>query len=289
MNFWKPSARRGFNAPQFSPFLFKLRAPHNAICGFALFAQFSRLPAWLAWETFGRGNGCPSFESMRDRIERIRRRIGYQVGPESEFIGCVLLVAPVLFPPAAWIPQPEDWPVRTQTDKRYDLSAGVGRQLWERCLAVARDLRVDPVGSPSLRVVEVGPRYGEPVLVKPRLGQGTFRIGVTDAYARACAVTGEHSLPVLDAAHIQPYGEGGPHRISNGVLLRSDLHRLFDKGYVTITTDLRLQVSDRLRKEYRNGHTYYPFHDRELHVPKSAADRPDPAFLRWHNEHVFAA
>src|SRR5262245_25302901 len=61
LNFWTPSARRSFRAPQFSPFLFKLRAPHNAICGFAYFAQFSRLPDWLAWESFGAGNGCASF------------------------------------------------------------------------------------------------------------------------------------------------------------------------------------------------------------------------------------
>ncbi len=51
LNFWTPSARRTFHASQFSPFLFKLRAPHNAICGFAYFAQFSRLPDWLAWES----------------------------------------------------------------------------------------------------------------------------------------------------------------------------------------------------------------------------------------------
>jgi putative restriction endonuclease len=48
LNFWTPSARRSFRAPQFSPFLFKLRAPHNAICGFAYFAHFSKLPDWLA-------------------------------------------------------------------------------------------------------------------------------------------------------------------------------------------------------------------------------------------------
>ena len=44
--------------------------------------------------------------------------------------------------------------------------------------------------------------YGDPVLVRPRLGQGTFRVLVTDNYRRRCAVTGEKALPVLDAAHI---------------------------------------------------------------------------------------
>jgi putative restriction endonuclease len=74
--------------------------------------------------------------------------------------------------------------------------------------------------------------------VRPRLGQGTFRIATIQAYERACAVTGEHSLPALEAAHIRPFAEGGTHDVSNGLLLRADLHRLFDRGYVTVTPKL---------------------------------------------------
>jgi putative restriction endonuclease len=195
----------------------------------------------------------------------------------------------VFFPPEAWVPQPRDWPIRTQTDKRYDLSSGIGLELWERCLAAARALETVPDWERTRRVAEVGPRYGNPLIVTPRLGQGTFRIGVMDAYERACAITQEHSLPALEAAHIRPYDQGGPHAISNGVLLRADLHRLFDKGYLTITPELRLEVSGRLRAEYQNGRTYYPLHGKELKKPARRTDRPDPEFLRYHNEHVFAA
>ena len=91
------------------------------------------------------------------------------------------------------------------------------------------------------------------MLVRPRLGQGTFRVAVTDAYSRACAVTGEHSLPVLEAAHIRPYALTGPHDINNGLLLRADLHRLFDLGYLTVTPDHALHVSERLKADYDNG------------------------------------
>src|ERR1051326_2816658 len=103
LNFWTPSARRSFRAPRFSPFLFKLRAPHNAICGFAYFAQFSELSDWLAWETFGPGNGCSSFEEMHARIQIIRHRIGYDEGTGSDGIGCIQLVSPVFFPRGTWI------------------------------------------------------------------------------------------------------------------------------------------------------------------------------------------
>jgi putative restriction endonuclease len=69
--------------------------------------------------------------------------------------------------------------------------------------------------------------------------------------------------------------------------MRADLHRLFDRGYVTVTPALELEVGNRLREDYDNGHSYYPLQGRRLVVPKAAAQRPDREFLAWHNEHVF--
>jgi len=43
----------------------------------------------------------------------------------------------------------------------------------------------------------------------------------------------------------------------NGLLLRSDLHKLFDRGYVTVSPDLRFVVSRRIREEFENGRDYY--------------------------------
>jgi hypothetical protein len=76
-NFWKSSAARRLHAPEFSPFLFKLRAPHHAICGYAFFAPYSVLPDWFAWETFGEPNGTASFKVLRARIVTIRERIKF--------------------------------------------------------------------------------------------------------------------------------------------------------------------------------------------------------------------
>lgn len=115
----------------------------------------------------------------------------------------------------------------------------------------------------------------------------TFRVAVTDAYGRACAATGEHSLPALEAAHIRPYTQDGPHDVPNGLLLRADLHRLFDQGYMTVTPDLRVRVGRRLREDYENGKTYYPLDNSPLNVPRSNVDQPSREYLAWHNEHVF--
>ncbi len=125
-------------------------------------------------------------------------------------------------------------------------------------------------------------RYGEPLRVRPRLGQGAFRVLVTDNYHRRCAVTRERTLPALEAAHIRPFAEGGEHEASNGVLFRRDIHSLFDAGYVTISPDLRFEVSRRIRQEFENGRQYYELHGREIALPDDRRSRPDRAVLEWH-------
>ena len=101
-------------------------------------------------------------------------------------------------------------------------------------------------------------------------------------------MTGERSLPALEAAHIRPYSEQGPHRVSNGLLLRADLHRLFDAGYITVTPDLHIDVSKQLREEFENGRDYYAMSGRPLIVlPHQVTDKPGREFIEWHNEKRF--
>ena len=209
--FWTPSNRKPVRALPFSPFLFKLKAPHNAICGYGYFARWASLPDWLAWDAFGQGNGASSLQELRARIARLRQRIGYVAPDALAAIGCILIVEPAWFAPSEWISQPSDWPRTTLGAKRYDLSVGEGRRVWEACQARTGVVPAAE-GRPALLAGPSAPRYGSPREVTPRLGQGTFRIAVTEAYSEACAVTSEHSLPVLEAAHIRAYGNDGPTR-----------------------------------------------------------------------------
>jgi putative restriction endonuclease len=91
----------------------------------------------------------------------------------------------------------------------------------------------------------------------------------------------------LDAAHIRPYGEGGEHEARNGILLRRDIHSLFDSGYVTVTPDLRFEVSRRIREEFENGGQYYALHGRSIELPREVGQRPDSRALAWHNTNRF--
>lgn len=286
VNFWTPSAHFAFKGEQYSPFFFKLKAQYrHSICGFGYFAKFSRLPDWLAWDAFATKNGCETLAAMRERIGAIRDRIAFHSDRHRNEIGCILIVQPVFFPESEWIVGPRDWPPANLRHKKYDLTQGEGLRIWKEC--EARASRRLPFSTNDTLQDQPEPRYGTPHLVSPRLGQGTFRVSVTDVYQRACAVTQEHSLPALEAAHIKPYAEQGPHDVRNGILLRADLHRLFDQGYMTITQDHRLEVSLRLKADYDNGRTYYPLHGAKLALPIATQERPTLEFIQWHNEHVY--
>jgi hypothetical protein len=98
---------------------------------------------------------------------------------------------------------------------------------------------------------------------------------------------GSSALPTLDAAHIRPVAEGGQHCLDNGLLLRTDVHRLFDAGYVTVTPDGRFLVSRRLKDDFDNGEPYMPFHGQRIWMPGDPVSQPNREALEWHSEGVF--
>jgi putative restriction endonuclease len=286
VNFWRPSdTRTPKQLRPGMPVLFKLRKKHGGwIVGWGIFAKHDVSPAWLAWDAFGIKNGAPSFTEMRRRIESLRHDGERSKASGGDYaIGCLMLAEPVFLQRDAWVRPPAEWPENAVQGKAYDLASGEGARVWRDCLAAGagHGLAMDRAPAPPEN------RYGQPMLVRPRLGQGIFRLSVTDAYGRACAVTSEHSLPALEAAHIRPFGEGGEHETSNGLLLRSDIHRLFDKGYVSVTPDLRFVVSKRLKDDFSNGRSYYPLHGQAIRVPERSEDRPSTSWLEWHVEERF--
>jgi len=285
VNFWQPGGRTRFQAlAQGELFLFKLHSPNNYIVGGGFFAASSLLPVSLAWETFGAMNGVASIDEMRRRIAEFRR---VKPDPHEDFtIGNVVLEQTFFLKQEAWIPVPRSFARNIVRGKLYDLDHGDGRELR---LALEARFQEHQYASLQKNVAYgiVGRMFSDPVFARRRLGQGAFRVLVTDVYGRQCAVTGEHTLPVLETAHIFPVSKGGEHRVSNGLLLRSDVHTLFDRGYVTITPDLKFRVSTRLNDDWKNGKIYYQLDRQSIHVPKDPDCRPDRKLLEWHGDEVF--
>lgn len=279
VNFWQPSGKRLFRA--LNPgelFLFKLHSPNDYIVGGGIFAHATLLPISLAWESFGISNGAHNLSEMRTRVAKYRRQEEDRTA--DYMIGCILLEQPFFLPQSEWISVPSDWKSNIVQGRGYDLSIEPGFTLWNRLQSA--------ISMSSMSTVREQPaRYGQPTVTLPRLGQGSFRILVTDAYERRCAITNERTLPALDAAHIKPYSESGLHVVSNGILMRRDLHALFDKGYLTITTSMNVEVSRRIKEEFKNGRDYYRYHGSVIRLPSDSTNCPSPAFLEWHNANIY--
>jgi putative restriction endonuclease len=111
-----------------------------------------------------------------------------------------------------------------------------------------------------------------------RRGQATFRRKVLAAYRGRCAVTGADVLPALDAAHISPYSGPASDHIENGLLLRADIHALFDLGLLAIdSASLRCLLDPSLANT-----SYGDLEGRKLRLPASSSKWPSPLALDSH-------
>lgn len=282
VNFWRPGGRRFAALSPGEPLFFRLKSPINRIGGFGLFARFASLPVWRVWEVFGEANGVTDEAKLLERLGRLARR-SVSI---ADSIGCIAVNECVFLDPDHWVELPASFRPQNLSGSAIDLDEHEGRALWTRCLEHAA---AEPVAVEWTEEALDRERSGRPQVVIPRLGQGSFRLAVMEAYGGACAVTSEHSMPALEAAHIRPWSSGGAHELSNGLPLRRDIHRLFDLGYMSARPDGRVIVSPQLRSEFANGRTYYALEGRQLVSPPDPAAAPSDELLAWHAEAVFRA
>lgn len=285
VNFWRPGGGRAFRAlTPGEPFFFKTHYPDNRVVGGGFYSGFAQLRLSEAWEFFGASNGATDIEQMRLRVGRYRR--APIVPGEDPVIGCVLLRDVRFFAGDPAGPPPGFAPNVVQ-GKRYDLA----EPAWSTYFT---DLLQRLLGAPTpIDLAELwrrdGPVYGDPRLAPYRLGQQAFRAVVLNAYDRHCAITGSKIAPVLQAAHVRPLPAGGEHRLDNGLLLRSDVHTLFDRGYLAVDPHHRLMVSPRLRQDFGNGEQFYAKAGKPIMLPPRVVDRPSRHALEWHLDEVFQA
>lgn len=113
-----------------------------------------------------------------------------------------------------------------------------------------------------------------------RHGQGLFRAQLLMAYDKRCAVTGSPAVPALDAAHIHPYGGKATNNVTNGLLLRTDVHKLFDLGLLAIDTTTMTEIVSPILQ----GTEYEEFNGRPLLLPKHPSLYPNIKALDQHRE-----
>ena len=269
VNFWSPGTAP-IHLDVGTPWLFKLHSPRNFVVGGGFFTYRTELPLRVAWDTFGSENGAPTFGDFQTMI-------GKQDGEDS--IGCSVLSAPFFWDESQWLPLPPEWKSQTQVRKSYDSTSGDAAYYWAQVAA--------RIPKAILTAPDARPAFGPSATFFPRLGQGGFRSIVIDAYSRRCAVTGERTLDALEAAHIVPYAEAKSHDVRNGILLRADLHRLFDRGFVTINPSYQFEVSRSIKDKYENGRDYYALHGRSIALPADPRLVPAPEYLTEHATRIY--
>jgi hypothetical protein len=112
-----------------------------------------------------------------------------------------------------------------------------------------------------------------------RRGQQAFREALLQRYAGRCLVTGCDVVEVLEAAHIVPYQGTSTNHAENGLLLRADIHTLFDLGLLAVGADLCVILHPTLR-----GSSHGELHGRPLLLPANAAQSPSLTALAAHRE-----
>jgi hypothetical protein len=80
-----------------------------------------------------------------------------------------------------------------------------------------------------------------------RIGQGEFRRRLLVRFGPVCAFTGPQPEESLHAAHVTPFAKSPKHELAGGLLLRADLHSLFDRGLITVDEDLKVRIDPSLR------------------------------------------
>jgi hypothetical protein len=249
------------------------RSPEMYLVGYAM-ARSSVTggpPAWLGVRTWNEaydlffpalGNGRPrptfrnSLKNARDSFDGYfdNGRIGWR---QSEKINR---------PPA---PNRRVEETRKEWDRRDE--AELREVVLDLIVSGALATKMEPNPSPFDPQDETDARRKVLLEVARRQGQRGFRKSLIEAYGGACAISGCAVLDVLQAAHIRPYT--GPHRnnVTNGLLLRADLHTLFDLRLITIDPEAMLvEVSEQLL-----GSPYFEFHNTPIRLPADQKLHPN--------------
>lgn len=132
----------------------------------------------------------------------------------------------------------------------------------------------EPVEEFDFASLADGREYARRIILR-RQGQPAFRLVLLRAYDGRCAVTGCGVVEVLQAAHIVQYRGAATDRVENGLVLRSDIHDLFDLGKLSFDDDWRVRLHDDLR-----GSPYRTLEGRRLRMPRVKANRPSLKALR---------
>lgn len=263
VNFWTPTPWNVRRLSSGDRLYFMLKAPIRKIGGFGEFYEYKNMSSDEAWEEFGHRNGRYSKLELSTIIRNYvakNSNLG-QVSIDTHDIGCIVLK------------NCEFW----DTDKfleveNYNIS-------FERSIVTLKYFdQLDPFtetrGQASSFVPLNQPRIPDQAMRNIRNGQGGFKGKMLRAYNNKCCISGETIPELLEAAHIQKYINSNSHHVQNGLILRVDLHKLYDNGLLFIDSDFVVHLSSVVEAEF-----YQQYNQKKISLPMFEFDYPSSTAL----------
>ena len=276
VNFWTPTDWNPRRLVEGDRFYFLLKAPHRKIAGFGHFRYYDYIPAGDAWNRFGMGNGVNNLAELVARATKYATQHSVTFVPsDNPSIGCIVLDNPVFYSEDEFF-APEEYGLEFPRQV-------VKYKYFSDTDSIEGGAPSEGHNSSFQLVSKEGGDY-RPGRIKDRPGHATFRQRVLAAYGSKCCITGEDTVGVLDAAHIQPYVNKESNHLQNGLPFRADLHRLFDAGLITVSEDYRVVLSDHLQSE-----AYADYDGRQILMPHASSNKPSKEALEVHRGLVFRA
>jgi putative restriction endonuclease len=268
VNFWTPTAWNVRRLPPGARLYFMLKSPIRRIGGYGTFVRYLDRTASSAWDAYGLGNGVASKDELVTKVSFFAaKRSAFFAASDDPTIGCIELCDVVTLDEEEFIDPlvyGHSFPRQVVKLKYFDDSDG---------LASALD---EPIARLPFELVE-GVAARASSSRKDRKGQSPFRQLVLRNYNYRCCLLGESVVQLLEAAHIQPYINATSNHPQNGLCLRTDLHRLFDEGLISLTPEHIVMVSPQLK-----GTSYESLQGRQITLPADRAAHPSQQALASH-------
>ncbi len=269
VNFWTPTPWNIKSLKNGDRFYFMLKAPIRLIGGFGEFVEYKNMNVEDAWVEYGYRNGRKTKESFISSIQTYinknsKKFGGTDIDPDKYLIGCIILK------------NCQFW----DSDEFINLSS-YGISFPNQVVTWKSFSTNDPIHQkPKIPFQLVGgKRIVCPIISNSREGQSKFKSELLKAYNNKCCIS-ENDIPeLLEAAHIQEYKNIESNHVQNGLLMRVDIHRLYDNKLIAVDDEYIIHVSNLiLDKEYRS------FHGRKISLPKDPDNYPCKDALRLYRE-----
>jgi putative restriction endonuclease len=265
INFWTPTPWNISKLSEGDKLYFMLKSPIRKIGGNGQFLKYINMTVDDAWNKFGRKNGCNSKQELIRRLDKYKsKRSSCEKGILDAQIGCLILNNVEFFDDNDFLDLKEhnvEFPINIVKIKYYEGNSlnNDAESFWDNFTLIS----------------ETAEKTKKNVKISERNGQGNFRAKITYAYSNRCCISGETTVELLEAAHIQPYIDERSNHVKNGLLLRADLHKLYDNGLMYIDDDFLIHISPQVKSNH-----YQNYNNKKIELPKNKKFHPSKESLR---------